>query len=102
MQPSIGEVINATIATTALLANRFSVALKGEYLLPDEDYIRLVPEFQRRLSRLIMPIRTKDELVAKADEFINELLKEMKNESSGDGTGKDNGVNGGESTSGEN
>jgi hypothetical protein len=76
-QVSLGSVINSSIYTTALLANRLIILSKGESMFHEEDYLQLVPEFQRRIQKLIMPPKTHVEFKAEADKFIKEILSQF-------------------------
>ena len=82
-----GLVANA-ILTTAQLANELCIQTKGEFIIPEADYLHIVKEFQYRIAKRIMPIKTSDDLKDEATKYIKELLeisKGSENGSSSDG-----------------
>ena len=69
-----GLVANAII-TTAQLANELCIQTKGEFIIPEADYLHLVKDFQYRIAKRIMPLKTSQELKEEATKFIKELLE---------------------------
>ena len=69
-----GLITNA-ILMTAQLANEVCIQTKGEFLVPETDYLHLVKEFQYRIAKRIMPIQTQDDLKEEARKYILEIIE---------------------------
>jgi hypothetical protein len=82
----IQSIIANAIVTTARLANELSIQTKGEFLIPEEDYIHIVKDFQAVLAKRIMPLKTKTDLEEESRKYISQLLanhKEKEDDRSG-------------------
>lgn len=79
-----GEIVQNLIANaimlTAQLANEVTIQTKGEFLVPESDYLHLVKEFQVRLAKRIMPVRTQEDIKEEAKKFIAEIIKNSQSE----------------------
>lgn len=78
------EIIQGLIANsiliTAQLSNEVSIQTKGEFIIPEQDYLHLVKEFQVRIAKRIMPIKTQSDLKDEAQKYVSELLESLKKE----------------------
>jgi hypothetical protein len=70
----ITSLIANSIITTASIANEISIQTKGEYIIPESDYLHIVKEFQVRLSKRIMPLVTQDDLRGEVKSYVEGLL----------------------------
>lgn len=78
------EIIQGLVANSILLtahiANEVSIQTKGESIVPEQDYLHLVKEFQVRIAKRIMPIRTQEDLKEEAKKFVTELIENSNKE----------------------
>jgi hypothetical protein len=81
----ISNLIGNAILLTAQLANEFCIQTKGEFIIPEADYLHLVKDFQVRVSKRIMPVRTQEDLKSEATKYVTELLEKSKKENTHDG-----------------
>jgi hypothetical protein len=82
----IGSIVNNAIMTTALLANEVCIQTKGEFLFHEQDYSRLVGNFQIMISKKIMPPKTQQDLRNEITKYITDILKQLNEEKSNDNT----------------
>lgn len=69
------NLVSNAIVTTAMLANEMNIQTKGEFLIPEEDYLHYVKAFQFKLSKRLVPIQSKEDLKLEAKAYIAEILK---------------------------
>jgi hypothetical protein len=91
----LGQLIANGIVTTALLSNELCIQTKGEYLIPESDYLHYVKDFQHTLARKIVPVSSLEGMREEASKYISELITKLK----GNEDGTDSGT---ASTTGEN
>jgi hypothetical protein len=72
-----GLIANAVIIT-AHLANEICVQTQGQYIIPEEDYLHLVKDFQVSLAKRIMPVKSRDDIKEEAKKFITALMESFK------------------------
>lgn len=70
----IGQMVANSIMTTALLANELCIQSKGEFIIPEIDYVAYVKDFQVIISRSLHPVLTNEILKEEAKKYISELL----------------------------
>lgn len=70
----IGQMVASSIMTTALLANELCIQSKGEFIIPEIDYVAYVKDFQVIISRSLHPVLTNEILKEEAKKYISELL----------------------------
>jgi hypothetical protein len=76
----IGQLVANSIILTAQLANEVCIQTRGEFIVPESDYIHLVKEFQVRLAKRLMPVKTNADVKEEASKFISELLSKNSQE----------------------
>lgn len=70
----IGQLVSNSILTTALLSNELCVQSKGEFIIPENDYVAYVRDFQVIISRSLHTVITNEILKQEAKKYISELL----------------------------
>jgi hypothetical protein len=68
------KVFNA-IFTTALLANELCVQTQGQFIIPELDYIHYVQDFNYKMAKKIIPIKTHDDFKDEVKKYVSELIK---------------------------
>ena len=81
----IQSLIGNAIITTAYLANELCIQTNGQNIIPEEDYLYIVKDFQTIISKRIMPMKGPQDIKEEAQKYIKGLLlrltKESENES---------------------
>ena len=67
-------LIESSILLTAMLANEISIQTNGELIFSEEDYPTIVKNFQVSITKQIMPLKTKEDMLALSKKYIKELL----------------------------
>lgn len=82
----LSNLIANSIVMTAHLANEICIQTNGAFIIPETDYLYIVKEFQVKLAKRLMPVKSQEDIKDEAKKFITDLLskltKENENESS--------------------
>jgi hypothetical protein len=73
----ISNLISNSILMTAHLANEVCIQTNGVSIIPETDYLYIVKEFQVRLAKRIIPVKSQDDVKDEARKFITELLSKL-------------------------
>lgn len=71
----ISSLVGHAIILTAHLANEVCIQTNGQFIVPENDYLEIVKEFQFRLSKRIMPVKSEQDLKEESKKYIAELIK---------------------------
>jgi hypothetical protein len=82
----IQSLIGNAIITTAYLANELCIQTSGQNIIPEEDYLYIVKDFQTVISKRIMPVKSQDDIKEEAKKYIKELLSRLTKESENEST----------------
>ncbi len=74
----IKQMVGNAVLITGVIANAWFVETKGEYLIPEEDYLDLVNAFQTRLAKRLMPAKTIQDLREEAQKYVAETFAKAK------------------------
>jgi hypothetical protein len=74
-QQHLSSLIGNAIVTTAVLCNEISIQTDGKFILPEEDYLLLVKDFQTVLSKRLMPVKSSLDVKEEARKFVKDLVE---------------------------
>jgi len=97
-------MVGSAVMSVTAICNEWIVQTQGKYLLPEEEVLSLLEEFQHRLAKRLMPAKTIDDIREEAAKFVSDILaraKEALNADSGNGEGAETSSTGNDATTGE-